>query len=196
MKGGVVRDEELAAGLADDLDGHVERLVLCYQNRLYAFALRLTGSAQDAEEIAQDAFVQAYRALARYPREQVRTLALRPWLYRIALNVTRNRVRGGRVRIEPLAEEGYAEPAADEAERPETWLERVERRDNLAALVAALPERYRVAVVLRHVSGLGYREMAQALGQPEGTIKSNVHRGLALLRKALERRAEPVGGRR
>jgi RNA polymerase sigma-70 factor, ECF subfamily len=59
-----------------------------------------------------------------------------------------------------------------------------------------LPERYRVAVVLRHISGLGYREMAQALGQPEGTIKANVHRGLALLREALERRAEPVGGRR
>lgn len=187
-----MRDEELAVGLAGDLDGHVEALVLAYQNRLYTFAWRLTGSAQDAEEIAQDTFVQAYRALARYPHEQVRTLALRPWLYRIALNVTRNRVRGTRLPVDQLDEVKHAAWTVDERDRPDEWLERAERHDDLAALVAALPERYRAAVVLRHVSGLSYHEMAAALGQPEGTIKSNVHRGLALLREALPQRSDPV----
>ena len=86
-------DSSLARALADDLDGHFEQLVRTYQDRLYGFALRLTDSRQDAEESTQDAFVRAYRALERYPAERRRELRLRPWLYQIALNVVRNRVR-------------------------------------------------------------------------------------------------------
>jgi RNA polymerase sigma-70 factor (ECF subfamily) len=66
------------AALAADLEGSFERLVLAYQDRLYAFALRLSGSPQDAEEVVQYAFVRAYRAAARYPAERVGDLALRP----------------------------------------------------------------------------------------------------------------------
>jgi RNA polymerase sigma-70 factor (ECF subfamily) len=72
--------DDLSRALADDLDDNFERLVLTYQDRVFAFALRLTGNPSDAEEVAQDAFVRAYRALARYPSERVATLALRPWL--------------------------------------------------------------------------------------------------------------------
>ncbi|HET6318956.1 MAG TPA: sigma factor, partial [Chloroflexota bacterium] len=83
----------LSARLADDLDGHFEQLVRTFQDRLFGFALRLTNSRQDAEESVQDAFVRAYRALEGYPREQRQTLHLKAWLYRITLNVVRNRVR-------------------------------------------------------------------------------------------------------
>src|SRR5262245_25859241 len=83
----------LSARLADDLDRHFEQLVRMFQDRLYGFALRLTGSPQDAEESVQDAFVRAYHALERYPHEQRQTLQLKPWLYRNTLNVVRNRVR-------------------------------------------------------------------------------------------------------
>ena len=195
-------DDDLAQTLADDLDGSFEQLVVAYQDRLYGFALRLTGSPRDAEEIAQDAFVRAYRALATYPTERIRALSPRPWLYRIALNVARNRVRGHRLHLVPLdpaLSNGRAEPAADEAERPDAALDRAERRDELGTLVAQLPERYRAALVLRHVQGLGYGEVAAVLGQPVGTVKANVHRGLRLLRAALaahddETRAEPARG--
>jgi RNA polymerase sigma-70 factor (ECF subfamily) len=70
--------------------------------------------------------------------------------------------------------------------RPDTALERHELKVLLGTLVAALPERYRVAVVLRHMQGLSYGEMAVMLKQPLGTIKANVHRGVRLLREALD----------
>ena len=88
-----MHDQDVSAALAADLEGSFEQVVVAYQNRLYGFALRLTGSPQDAEEITQDAFVRAYRALATYPAMRIRTLALRPWLHQILLNVFRNRVR-------------------------------------------------------------------------------------------------------
>ncbi len=181
-------DTELRMALAANLDGCFERLVLSYQDRLYAFALRISGDRQDAEEIAQDAFVRAYSALAGYDRTKIEMLALRPWLYQITLNVFRNRVRRHKLNVVPLDELGVDAPMAhsdDEREQPESVFERTERTRELTAIIAALPERYRVAVVLRHVEGFGYGEVAALLNQPVGTVKSNVHRGVELLRKAL-----------
>jgi RNA polymerase sigma-70 factor (ECF subfamily) len=180
-----VRDDSaLRDALAADLDRSYEGVVLAFQHRLYAFALRMCGDPRDAEEIVQDALVRAYRALARYPPDRRRALALRAWLYRITLNVTRNRLRGRRRPVVPL-DTGAVDTPADASARPAAVLERAERRRMLAKLVAELPQRYRAAVVLRHVEGLGYAEIAAALAQPEGTVKANVHRGLALLRRAL-----------
>ena len=172
--------------LATDLPGTFERVVLGFQDRLYAFALRMTGSPRDAEEIVQDAFVRAYRALEGYAPERRRALALKPWLYRITLNVTRNRVRRRRPVMESLDGRGL-EPVADSSGRPSAVLERKERARVLAGQVQALPDRYRAALVQRHVEGLGYEEIAAVLGQPVGTAKANVHRGLAMLRQGLEK---------
>ncbi len=188
-------DAELLARLAADLDGGFERLALAYQHRLYAFALRLTGRREDAEEIAQDALVRAYRALAGYPTQRVRELSLRAWLFQIALNVTRNRARAHAppvVSLDGVEWSAALEPGDAAEERPEALVERAERRRELAALVAALPERYRAAVVLRHVEGLGYGEIAVVLGQPVGTVKANVHRGVRLLREAMSRQLSEV----
>jgi RNA polymerase sigma-70 factor (ECF subfamily) len=190
-----VDHDDLPEALAANLDAAFEHLVLTYQHRLYAFALRLTGRREDAEEVAQDAFVRAYRALTGYPAARIRTLALRPWIFRIALNVARNRARGHRLESVPLGdpEEGvFGVLAADAREQPEARAERVEQGRELAALVAALPERYRAAVILRHVEGLSYGELALALGQPVGTVKANVHRGVRLLRAALVRQMSEV----
>ncbi|HEY0604545.1 MAG TPA: sigma-70 family RNA polymerase sigma factor [Herpetosiphonaceae bacterium] len=186
--------DDLEAALATNVDRCFECLVLTYQDRLYSFALRLTHNAQDAEEIAQDAFVRAYRALAGYEPERIATLALRPWLYQIALNVFRNRVRSRQLPVLPLDELGH-DPEfvlVDQHERPDAALERVEREHELSALVGSLPERYRLAVVLRHVEGFGYGELAEMLCQPVGTIKANVHRGTKLLRAALEQQMQEV----
>jgi RNA polymerase sigma-70 factor (ECF subfamily) len=191
-----VHDQDLPAALAADLAGNFEQLVLAYQDRLYGFTLRLTGSPPDAEEITQDAFVRAHRALAKYPAARIRTLALRPWLHQIALNVFRNRVRTRQLQLVSLdqgREEGELEIEDDKEARPDTALERTQLRASLAKLVAALPERYRVAVVLRHIQGLGYEEMAVVLKQPIGTIKANVHRGVSMLRAALDDQEHPGG---
>jgi RNA polymerase sigma-70 factor, ECF subfamily len=185
-----VHAQDLPAALAADLDGNFEQLVSAYQDRLYAFALRLTGSPQDAEEIAQDAFVRAHQALVTYPAQRISELVLRPWLYQIALNVFRNRRRRRPLQLVSLGEAGEGmdvDLEDDKAERPDAALEHAELRDRLGALVAALPERYRLSVVLRHVQGLGYAEIAALLRQPVGTVKANVHRGLRFLQEGLEK---------
>ena len=184
-------DETLTRMLAADLDAAFEPMVRAYQDRLYAFGLRLTGSPRDAEEIAQDAFVRAYRALARYPAERVQSLKLRAWLFQVTVNVARNRARVHRPPETPLASpdgshDALLEVPADDAEQPEQVAERRAEQDQVAAIVASLPERYRAAVILRHMQGLRYQEIAAVLGQPAGTVKSNVHRGVAYLRAALE----------
>jgi len=76
------------------------------------------------------------------------------------------------------------EPAAPRAEGPAAVAESADARERLATLLASLPELYRVPVVLRHVNDLSYAELAEVLGRPEGTLKAQVHRGLAMLRAA------------
>jgi RNA polymerase sigma-70 factor (ECF subfamily) len=160
---------------------------MVYQHRLYGFALRLLHSPQDAEESTQDAFVRAYRALQRYPPERIRALRLRPWLYQIALNVGRNRVRRpvlASIAIDEPVANGLVAHTAEE--QPETAALGAETRSRLANAIRELPRRYATAVVLRHVQGLSYKEAAEILNQPVGTTKSDVHRGLRLLRAAVE----------
>jgi RNA polymerase sigma-70 factor, ECF subfamily len=189
-------ERELAEALAGDLDTHFERLVLAYQHRIFGFILRLSGNRQDAEEIAQDAFLRAHRAMASYPSERIRTLRLVPWLYQIALNLFRNRVRRHlppTASLDAPAEDGETLEVADDASHdPLARAERVETQRELARIMAALPTHFRTAVVLRHVEGRTYDEMAQILGQPVGTVKSHTHRGTALLRTMLEGRESEV----
>ena len=187
----MVADEDLRKRLAENVDGAFETLVRAYQDRLYSFALRLTSRPEDAEEAAQDAFVKAYRALCTYPPERIRAMALRAWLYQITLNVVRNRVRGKKLRLvsldHPLSPRGETAWEAPDAEdrRPDARYERARRRADMESLVAKLPDRYRAPILLRYVEGLGLDEVAKVLGQPVGTAKSNVHRGVNALREAL-----------
>jgi RNA polymerase sigma-70 factor (ECF subfamily) len=161
----------------EGVDRLFERMVHEHQDRIFAAGLALTGNRHDAEEVAQDTFLRAYKALLAYTPQRVRELKQRAWLNRIALNVVRNRVRGHKPR---LVELNGSEP--DSGPGPEAQAMRRANLDQLAVRVAGLPVRYREAVVLRYVQELSYEEAADALGQPVGTVKSNVHRGLKLLR--------------
>jgi RNA polymerase sigma-70 factor (ECF subfamily) len=156
-----------------DFEGIVRR----HQDRIYGFALALTRDHHEAEDVAQEAFIRAHRALNTWSRERRERLSESAWLHRIALNVFRNRVRSQRHR-RTVALESVAEPAANGLDPARTR----ELRDALARL----PRRYREAVVMRHVQGLDYAEMAAVVGSPEGTLKSDVHRGLKLLKEELE----------
>ena len=190
----MIDEQSLPPRLALDLDAHFEEFVRAFQDRLYAFALRLTLSPPDAEEALQDAFVRAYRALQRYPSERIASLRLRAWMYQIVLNVVRNRVRRPTLSADPLEDthaSGLASRARDEQPEHETLA--MEVRGELATALRKLPERYATAVILRHVQGLAYAEVADVLQQPVGTTKSDVHRGLRLLREALEPELELMG---
>jgi RNA polymerase sigma-70 factor, ECF subfamily len=183
---------ELPARLARDLDGSFEVLVRDHQRLVFGLALRVVGNAADAEEVAQDAFERAYTALAGYPPERVAAMRLRPWLAQITLNLARNRLRCRTPPARPL-EDGDGRPlplAAPAGAEPAVLAERREERTFWAELLAELPRGYREAVVLRHVEGLPYTEVAEVLQRPVGTVKTHVHRGVRLLRAGLEARKE------
>jgi RNA polymerase sigma-70 factor (ECF subfamily) len=182
--------EDVAAGLAVDLDGTFETLVRAEQDLVYGIALRSTRDPGAAEELAQDTFVRAYRALASYEAQRIRDLRLRAWLARIAINLCRNRARSRRGAPAEVPLEAIAEPT-DPSLHPEPALLAREAEAEWGRRLAALPHRYRLAVELRHVHGLSYDEIATALDRPINTTKTHVHRGVALLRAAYTQEIAP-----
>ena len=175
--------DDLTARLAADLDGAFGDFVREHQSLVFGVALRVVSDRASAEDVAQEAFVKAYRALKRFPADRTLGLQARPWLARIALNAGRTHLRNRHGHAD-LAEVADALPARDDSP-----LRLSERRDDQrmwARLLAALPDRYRLAVALRHVDGLSYEELAETLNKPVGTCKSDVHRGVALLRAAYD----------
>lgn len=175
--------EDLPARLAADLDASFGDLVREHQDLVFGVALRVVRDGSNAEDVAQEAFVRAYRALKKYPPERVAELKCRPWLATITLNLARNYVRGQR----------HSDDVDDIREHVPTHedgpVRLAERRDDArmwARLLAGLPDRYRLPVALRHVDGLSYEELSETLNKPLGTVKSDVHRGITLLRAAYD----------
>jgi len=166
-----------------------ETIVDEYQRRLYGFALRMTGNREDAEEIVQDAFVRAFRALGKMTDEQRAELRLQPWLYTITLNVTRNRLRSKRPTN--VALDALADPDAllsGTGEGPDSPEQIVERGTDMALVEQALlqlPMHLRAAATLRFIEGRSHPEIAEILQQPIGTVKSHVHRAVRILRRVL-----------
>jgi RNA polymerase sigma-70 factor (ECF subfamily) len=164
--------DPLAARLADGDPLAPRELVERHYVELYRYAFSVLRDERAAEDAVQDAFERALGALGRYPKERLRTMRLRPWMYQITLNVARNRLR--RRREEPVGEISAAVGAGDDENREGIM-------DVLAAL-GRLPDRQRVAVTLRYLQDLPYAEISGATGWPEGTVKTLVRRGLVRLR--------------
>jgi RNA polymerase sigma-70 factor (ECF subfamily) len=184
---------DLRPALAANLDAAFPAFVEAEQSRIYGVALRLTGRPADAEDLAQDTLVRAYRALASWEPARIRELNVRPWLASIVVNLARNRARArtSRPTTVSLVDE-LAHPGIALYETPHGRLDQREVAEAWAARLLALPERYRAPLVLRHVDGLSYDEIGVALDRPSGTVKAQVHRGIALLRAALD--AESAAG--
>lgn len=167
-------DETLCRRLAENLDEAFPDLVEEVQDDLYSALRRLHGA--DGEDLTQETLIRAYRALHGYDAERIRSLRLRGWIWTIALNLGRNHARD-RARRPTLVELEDRHPAWDEEPADgAAWDRRLGR----------LTGPQRQAIVLRHVVGLGYDEIADATGRPEGTVKADVHRGLARLRTMME----------
>jgi RNA polymerase sigma-70 factor (ECF subfamily) len=189
-----LREDELPELLAVDLRGYFDLLVLSYASQLYAFALRWIGNPTDAEDIVQGTFERAFITLSNYPAPLIRTVNLRPWLYKVTLNVARNYVSRHKlhaVSLELVEDEELLERDEDWQHQPELVVESTERRRELEALVATLAPCYRNAISLYFFGDLSYQETANVLNMSVGTIKFYVHRGIALLRK---RQASQMNG--
>ena len=183
-------DDERAVSrfLAGDVSGF-EAIVRRYSGMVFTLAARLVGPL-DAEDVVQETFLRAWRGLESFRGES----SLKTWLYAIALNRVRAR-RGTLARLRArfgAAERPGADPdfslvdaLADSGRSPEENALRAEERRRLRKAVLALPEEFRLAVVLRDLEGLSYDEVAAALSVPIGTVRSRLARGRALIKEAL-----------
>ncbi|MEM6955402.1 MAG: sigma-70 family RNA polymerase sigma factor [Myxococcota bacterium] len=178
--------ELVAAAKAGD-ERAFARLVDLYRPRIYALALHLTGRPSDADDITQDAFLNAYRRLPTFEgRSEFFT-----WLYRIALhralNVKRNRGRRPTVGLEDARVS--AAVAVDAPGDPRRALELQENYGHLLAAFDALSSSLRTTVVLTTLQGLSYKEAAVVLNTSEGTVAWRVHEARRLLRETCRRRS-------
>jgi RNA polymerase sigma-70 factor (ECF subfamily) len=171
----------------EDLESRFETEAMPYIDGMYAAAFRLTRNAADAEDLIQETFLRAYRGFHQFEPGT----NLKAWLYRILMNTFINIYRKKQREPQTISEDevedwylyskiadGGAEPSA-EAE----VLEKIPDEDVQEALMA-LPEQFRTAVLLADIEGFSYKEIAEIMDVPIGTVMSRLHRG----RKALEKR--------
>jgi RNA polymerase sigma-70 factor (ECF subfamily) len=161
-------------------------LVSRHQRYVYNLAYRLLRDPQEAEDLAQEAFLRAWRGLARFRGDSKFTT----WLYRIVTNLCYNRLpKLRRQLIEADAEEleTYAAPSAPD---PPAMAEASERRAFLHREIASLPEKYRLVITLYYLQELSYQEIADVLDLPLGTVKTHLYRAKANLKRQIEAQRE------
>ncbi len=168
-----------------------DTLITRYSGDIYSLLYRMTEDTEEARDLTQETFLSALKAMKSFRGDA----ELKTWLFRIALNHSRNRFRWWKrrkrnetVSLDKPVGEGTAtvsDTIADEGESPEQVVLRLERRDRLMTALAALPEIFRETIVLCDIEGLGYEETARSLNINLGTVKSRLARGRELLRKRL-----------
>ena len=169
-----------------------DQLVLQHQQTVFAVALRMLGSRDEAQDIAQDAFVRAFRGLGSFRQEA----KLSTWLVSITMNLCRNRrrwwMRRRRVIVASLDDSGNGDERAlkdeiaDLAPSPALLAERSDQKRVIMAALQTLDEEDRMVIVLRDIQGYAYEEIAEALGWPLGTVKSRLSRARLQLRARLD----------
>lgn len=169
-----------------------EGLVRKYQNRLYTALVHISGSRQEAEDIAQDAFVQAYRKLHLFAGNS----SFYTWLYRIAVNaaISRKRKKRAEYSVEQTQAVTGDEPL-DKSERVDERLLREERANIIQVALTRLPEEFRVVLVLREMEAFDYEAISETLDLPVGTVRSRLHRARVQLKEILSKlMRDPVDG--
>ncbi len=170
-------DEELVRACVSGDRGAFDMLVVRHQRQVYRLCYRFVGNHDDASELAQDAFVRAYRALPKFER----TAKFTTWLYRIATNVCLDRVGRTAPRHEALDPDmGSGDERADDR------IAREQRAARVRAAIARLPEKQRMTLILRAYHDLPHEEVAKIVGGSVGSSKTNFFHALANLRKLLD----------
>ncbi len=166
-----------------------DEVVEQHSDRVFRLAYRLTGNRPDAEDLTQEVFVRVFRSLDSYTPG-----TFEGWLHRITTNLFLDQARRKqRIRFDALSDE-RADRLTSPSPAPETAYADQRFDDDVERALATLPPDFRAAVVLCDIEGLSYEEIAEILGAKLGTVRSRIHRGRAMLRKALAHRA-PVDGR-
>ena len=165
-------------------------LVLKYQNKIIQLVNRYVHDSDEARDVAQEAFIKAYRAIGRFRGDS----AFYTWLYRIAINTAKNYLvasgrRPPRSDIDAQDAEQYeGATGLREYATPERLLQKDEIQDAIAEAIDALPDDLRTAITLRELEGLSYEEIAQTMDCPIGTVRSRIFRA----RDAIDTRLKPL----
>jgi len=165
-------------------------LVLKYQNRLFKLISRYISDSEEVYDVAQEAFIKAYRAIPNFRGDS----AFYTWLYRIAANTAKNYLvsKGRRppqmdVDFED-AEQIFGEPELKENATPEKLLQTKELQKTVVRAIDSLPDDLRIAITLRELEGLSYDEIAEKMGCPVGTVRSRIFRA----REAIQNELQPL----
>ena len=150
----------------------IEVLIRRYQNYVFRLCYLVMRNEQDAEDMTQETFVRAFRAL---PRFEIRAgTSFEAWLYRVAVNACRSRMRRRWYQVLPWPDPP-PQMASEPDEQPDRRVMRGEQRDEILAAIDCLGEKHRLVVILRYYGGLSNEEIARALGIPCGTVRSRLH---------------------
>jgi len=183
-------DLELVRRVQRGERGAFDLLVLKYQHKVIKLVARMLRDPAEAEDVAQEAFVKAYRAIGSFRGDS----AFYTWLYRIAVNTARNTMASRQRR--PLdyeadlseSEQSAVESRMRHGDTPEAVALSDEIHSTVNDAIGALPEDLRTAIILREVEGLSYEEIAEAMDCPVGTVRSRIFRA----REAIDRSLKPL----
>ena len=171
-------DKELVRRVRQGDAAAFDLLYLRYQHKVHGLIGRYLTRPEDVEDVAQEAFIKAYRALPRFRGES----AFYTWLYRIAVNTAKNHLASRHQRVQTVeldaeeADGGEVAAALKQEEGPEDTLKSDELKAAIDAALTALPEDLRSALTLREFNGLSYAQIAEVLDCPVGTVRSRIFR--------------------
>ena len=174
-----------------------DALVLRYQQRLMKLIMRYVHDPVEAQDVAQEAFIKAYRALPGFRGDS----AFYTWLYRIAINTAKNHlaaVQRRPVSLDADSREAGSQELGDRLRddaSPERLALRDELGDTVVAAIGALPDELRNAIMLREIDGLSYEEIARAMDCPVGTVRSRIFRARDAIDKAIAALGDSAAGR-
>ena len=167
-----------------------DKLVLKHKDRVFNLCFRFLGDYQEANDSAQEVFVKAYRSLKGFRFES----AFATWLYRIAVNTCKNKVKSLDYRYAKrmvyldnpgAVQDGYGLEISDETQSPLAELEKKERMELIQRAIESLPPEQKMVVILRDIQGLPYDDIADITGYGLGTVKSRLSRARLELRRKL-----------
>jgi RNA polymerase sigma-70 factor (ECF subfamily) len=169
-------------------------LVLTYERRVFALVFRMLGRRDEAEDLAQEVFVQVFKAIDQFRGES----KLSTWIYRIAVNLCKNRTKyltrrhaGRQEDVDAIADRTTFASAkgvsVGDIARPDELVEGMQLEVVVKRAIAEMDPDFRAVLVLRDVEDLSYEEIAAITGLPDGTVKSRIHRGRTQLRALVEK---------
>ncbi len=180
-------EQELVQAAQQGDQGVFSQLVEQNQGKIYSLCYRMTGNSEDAADLTQEAFLNAWRGLSKFGGQS----SFSTWLYRLASNACIDFLRREKRRsalsmtLESKDEDDHQADLPDERWSPERELERKESRQALQAGLATLSPEHREVLLLRETEGLSYQEIARCLGLEDGTVKSRIARARMSLREFL-----------